>query len=78
MPEYITIRWRHLSPPTGEKCVVCGFPLNKAFPEDFPDNFKFCCTCKAIAFAMVRNDLPNELWILYRVDKIKKIITLVG
>jgi len=65
---------------TGESCVICSFKLTDKFPEDFPDEFKFCCTCKAIAFRMVINDLPLplEYWIKNRRKKIMKIITLMG
>ncbi len=27
------------------KCVICDFPLDDVFPDDYPEEFKFCCKC---------------------------------
>ena len=27
------------------KCASCGKWLHASFPDDFPDEFKFCCIC---------------------------------
>jgi len=80
MPEYLTVNFIPPDKWTGEKCVICSFKMTEKFPEDFPDEFKFCCTCKAIAFRTISDDLslPNEYWVKKRVMKIMKIITLVG
>ncbi len=75
--EYPNVSWGYTNT-TGERCVICDLLLTNAFPEDFPDEFKFCCTCKEIAFEMINGDLPPDWWIYIRADKIKKIITLVG
>jgi len=33
-----------------EECAICGFILdNKVFPLEFPDDWKFCCSCFAWA-----------------------------
>ena len=29
-------------------CAVCENELHEPFPDDFPDKFKFCCTCHQI------------------------------
>lgn len=72
---------------TGELCVICNFHLTKKFPEDFPDEFKFCCQCKAFAHHII-SDGVNKLINLYivcgmpkfsgQIEKIHKRITMVG
>ena len=79
MPQLATYGGWIMSKHTGEKCVICKFPLTKEFPEDFPDEFKFCCTCKEIAWAVIRGTLDVEQrWLYKRVEKIEKIITVMG
>lgn len=31
--------------PTNGNCAVCGFFLTYKYPEDYPDEWKFCCYC---------------------------------
>jgi len=40
-------------------CAVCGDELHRGwrFPEDFPDRFKFCCTCSRILTFILGRDL---------------------
>ena len=26
-------------------CATCGFPLTAEYPDDYPDEWKFCCSC---------------------------------
>lgn len=28
-----------------EQCAICGFPLTAKYPDDYPDEYKFCCSC---------------------------------
>ena len=58
-------------------CYICGFPLSKPFPEDFPDEWKFCCHCLWMAKVMIENPyfgfmLPNKA------ERIREKISLVG
>jgi len=33
-----------------EYCAVCDFPLDLGvFPDDYPEEFKFCCACRKLA-----------------------------
>lgn len=55
-------------------CAICKFPLHKKFPDDFPDEWKFCCACQGCAVFIIegetaRSDIFKE---------IEKKITLVG
>ena len=38
-----------------EKCATCGRGLHKpnVFPDDFPDEWKMCCSCNFYAKAIV-------------------------
>jgi len=61
-----------------KKCAICSFPLhNENFPEDFPDEFKFCCGCLGIAKLIIKgtlmeNDLTGNFY-----DRVLNKITLV-
>lgn len=79
MLEYATIIWEYPleKVKTGE-CAVCRSDLDKDFPRDFPDEWKFCCRCKIIAEMLV-NGITIKTFLLYRdiARIIKKKITLV-
>ena len=57
-------RYTHI---TGE-CAVCNYPLEKKFPEDYPDEWKFCCACKELAEIITiggddaRSPLAKKIW----------------
>ncbi len=74
MPEYVTIKWVLPQLYTGEDCVICDRPFTKRFPDDFPNNWKFCCACHACAVCITEGVNPNS----HRFKKIYKRITLVG
>ena len=61
-------------------CSVCGEFLedDKAFPEDFPDEWKFCCFCKIIAKKLI-NEKPSS-FVLFRdiAILVEAKITLAG
>lgn len=60
------------------RCAICRFPLIHEFPEDYPNEWKFCCNCLYIAQKLTRGEELNEnIWGIYRVGKIKRRITLV-
>lgn len=77
MPEYTTIIWDVLVPPkifAFDYCAICDFPLDKKFPKDFPDNWKFCCSCHACAVIITEGPTPrSDIF-----ERIYKKITLVG
>ena len=63
-------------------CVVCGFKFTEKFPDDFPEEFKFCCSCLAWAKFMLEKDYGSFFWegtvVNPIIKKIHDIITLVG
>ncbi len=49
----------NLYPQTEERCAVCdGHINNSLFPEDYPKEFKFCCSCRAGIEYII---LPSEV-----------------
>ena len=60
------------------KCIICHLSLENVFPEDYPEEWKFCCICLEIAKDIVSEDFEEGIWVEYVVEKIKRIITLVG
>jgi len=60
------------------KCSICGTDLTHMFPSDFPDEWKFCCTCKMIAESMVNGNSYNGHWSRRQESRLKKVINLVG
>ena len=58
-------------------CAICYSHLIKEFPEDYPNEWKFCCSCKSVA-----DDIVKEKYIGFLVRgksiRIQKKITLVG
>lgn len=64
-----------------DKCAICRCLLELSFPKDFPEEWKFCCSCLAYAKVVVnRLDLGNNQFLLRtpKVKRIEKYITLVG
>lgn len=57
-----------------EKCAICIFPMDKKFPDDFPDEWKFCCACQECADLITEGETARSK--LFK--KIEKKITLVG
>jgi len=55
------------------KCVICKFHLHNKFPEDFPEDWKFCCNCQNTALLIVRGTLTP---LLIREKKIYNKITV--
>ena len=86
MPKFITLTW-NCEP--SSVCVICGRDNYKSFPEDFPEEWKFCCLCLTFAEIMIRDGNRWSILEHYRnygyidklnktLDKIEKCITLVG
>ena len=46
---------RPLKPKFGS-CAICNFPLTVSYPEDYPDEWKFCCSCWHWAGLISRDD----------------------
>ncbi len=58
MGEYVTITWGKKIFSSHGGCVICGRCHIKPFPKDYPDEWKFCCNCRAVAWLSV--ELPNK------------------
>ena len=73
---------------TGEECVICGFKLTAKFPDEFPDEWKICCSCKTFGENIIIKGVKfiKDMYSKYDqfnkysklIDKIYKHITLVG
>ena len=81
MPEYVTITWgtESLRKKTGS-CSLCNYPLTTKFPDDFPDDWKWCCGCLALAKRMLVNpsNYIDQIGIGYLSGRIYRKMTLVG
>ena len=42
-----------------DKCAICHKRLHRAFPDDFPDEWKFCCNCKRYAEYIIHYGLKS-------------------
>ena len=62
---------------TGE-CSICKQILTKNFPDDYPDEWKFCCRCKRIAEYLIKTQAHKNIILTYGFRKILNKITLVG
>ncbi len=60
------------------KCAICYSHLTREYPMDYPDEWKFCCVCKAIADEIVKENLKGFIQFRDQADRVKKKITLVG
>lgn len=67
--------WSELK--TGD-CAICGSMLTTKFPDDYPDDWKFCCLCKRIAEVLTGSDGFIKHIKDSQIEKIRKKITLVG
>lgn len=59
---------------TSGNCAVCGFQLSYKYPDDYPDEWKFCCFCQPMAKKLIDGTVEPTT------DKLKKLydkITLV-
>lgn len=60
-------------------CVTCGRPLYKPFPKGFPEEWKMCCGCKLFATWMTQGEnFTASFEGRERIERIRKLITLVG
>ena len=41
-------------------CAICWDPLTRDFPDDFPEEFRFCCLCKYIATQLAHGYSAEE------------------
>ena len=41
-------------------CAICWDPLTNDFPEDFPEEYRFCCMCKYIAKQIAHGATAEE------------------
>ena len=59
-----------------EKCVICYFRLTEKFPDDFPDEWKFCCGCLEMAKLIIEGNLAHFCWAFNKPNEILQKITL--
>ena len=59
-------------------CSICDSMLTNKFPDDYPDDWKFCCSCKSMAEEIVKGTLPSCFWLNEKPNKILDKITLAG
>ena len=74
MGSYINITFEGGEPK--HRCVICGFPLDDVFPNDFPEEFKFCCGCLIFAKTLTKFDI-NSFIFNPRLIKIYNTISLI-
>lgn len=48
-----------------DKCVICGNTLEVDFPNDFPDSWKFCCSCLNWANYLINGNGIAKNWLEY-------------
>lgn len=53
---YINEASRFIELPKFGFCAICNFPLTVSYPEDYPDEWKFCCSCWHWAGLIARDD----------------------
>ncbi len=41
------------------KCYVCGYKHTNEFPKNFPNNWKFCCDCRYVAYQIIKHGLEG-------------------
>ena len=39
-----------------DECAICKFPLTAKYPDDYPDEYKFCCNCFKWAKKLVETE----------------------
>ena len=61
------------------RCSLCGYLLSKKFPDDFPDDWKWCCGCLALAKGIITcsSNCLDYMEIGYLLGRIYRKITLV-
>ena len=60
-------------------CAVCGMMLNYDYPEDYPDEWKFCCYCQPRAIKLIDGRLkPTTRYLKKIYDKITLVKGDVG
>ena len=59
-------------------CSICNSMLTRLFPKDYPDEWKFCCTCKRIAEILTGSEGIIMFWTKEKIEKVRKKITLAG
>ena len=68
----------HIPPGYTGRCSICELLLTTKYTEDFPTEWKICCFCLKIAKVCTEHEITFYNWETSRVQKIKKLINLVG
>ena len=55
-----------------EGCAICSFPLTTKYPDDYPDEWKFCCSCFKWARRVIRTEDDAYVSIEYMKSMIKE------
>ena len=66
-------------PPVIGRCSLCSYPLSNRFPDDFPDDWKWCCGCLGLAKDIIASpyDFVDHMNIGYLFGRIYRKMTLV-
>ncbi|KKN36736.1 hypothetical protein LCGC14_0770420 [marine sediment metagenome] len=72
-------RCSHIPPGFTGRCSICKLLLTEKFPEDFPTEWRICCFCLRIAKVFTqKHEVTFHGWGELKINKIKKLINLVG
>ena len=60
-------------------CSLCSYPLSTKFPDDFPDDWKWCCGCLGLAINIIEDpsNYVDQMEIGYLFGRIYRKMTLV-
>ena len=72
----VELLWGRYNCITGQ-CAICNSPLENRFPKDFPNEWKFCCSCLHMAQLIIKDNLAVFCWKFPKPHKILQRITLV-
>ncbi len=71
-----------IKPKITGRCSICSSTLTEDFPKDYPDEFKFCCSC--FGWIGLITAVKTDKWLKHLLDtnptikKIYKRITVFG
>lgn len=69
-----------------EKCAICEEHMHNSsiFPDDFPKDWRWCCSCLAIGKMLVERDIEETEYDFYdspttliRIENVDKMINVV-
>ena len=59
-------------------CAICGYPLEDVFPDDYPNDWKFCCSCLSWAnFILEENIITENILLEDKLHRRRSLITRI-